>query len=96
VSILTGELGPKRLTLVRALLPKPGTIAFVVNKNSAMTPFQVQEMETAAQGAGQQLVVVSVGTEEEVDNAFAMMAGFYGAKPWRPRLSGAPGNDCAD
>jgi putative ABC transport system substrate-binding protein len=75
VSILTGELGPKRLALVRELLPKPGTIAFVVNKNSAMTPFQVQEMEVAAQGAGQQLLVVSVGTEEEVDNAFAMMAG---------------------
>jgi len=74
VSLLTGELGPKRLALVRELLPKPGTIAFVVNKNSAMTPFQVQEMEAAAQAVGQQLVVVSVGTDEEVDKAFAMMA----------------------
>src|SRR5262249_41060758 len=40
VSLLTGELGPKRLALVRELLPKPDTIAFVVNKNSATTPFQ--------------------------------------------------------
>jgi putative ABC transport system substrate-binding protein len=74
VSLLTGELGPKRLVLVRELLPKPGTIAFVVNNNSATTPFQVQEMQAAAQAVGQPLLVVSVGTEVEVDKAFAMMA----------------------
>ena len=32
-------------------------------------------MQAAAQAVGQQLVVVGVGTEEEVDKAFAMMAG---------------------
>ena len=41
VSLFTAELGPKRLGLVRELLPKPGTIAFVVNANNATTPFQV-------------------------------------------------------
>ena len=74
VSILTAELGPKRLALMRELLPKPGTIAFVVNKNAASTPFQIQEMQASAQAVGQPLLVVSVGTEEEVDKAFAMMA----------------------
>src|SRR5262245_43319769 len=74
VSLLTTELGPKRLALVRELLPKPGTIAFVVSKNSATTPFQIQEMQAAAQAVAQPLLVVSVGTEEEVDKAFAMMA----------------------
>ena len=33
VSAFTTELGPKRLGLVRELLPQPGTIAFVVNPN---------------------------------------------------------------
>jgi putative ABC transport system substrate-binding protein len=74
VSLLTTELGPKRLGLMRALLPKPGTIAFVVNANAASTPFQIQEMQAAAQAVGQPLLVVSVGTEEQVDNAFAAMA----------------------
>src|SRR5262245_32526253 len=74
VSLLTTALGPKRLALVRELLPKPGTIAFVVNKNSGTTPFQVQEMQAAAQAIEQPLLVVSVGSEEEVDKAFAMMA----------------------
>ena len=74
VSLFTAELGPKRLGLVRELLPKPGTIAFVVNANNATTPFQVQEMQAAAQSVGQPLLVVSVGTEEQVDKAFATMA----------------------
>jgi putative tryptophan/tyrosine transport system substrate-binding protein len=74
VSMFTAELGPKRLALVRELLPKPGTIAFVVNKNAGRTPFQVQEMQAAAQAVGQPLLVVTVATEEEVDKAFAMMA----------------------
>ena len=69
VSLLTTELGPKRLGLLREILPKPGTIAFVVNANTASTPYQIQEMEAAAQALGQPLLVVSVGTEEEADKA---------------------------
>jgi ABC-type uncharacterized transport system substrate-binding protein len=74
VSLLTTELGPKRLGLLRELLPKQGTIAFVVNANSATTPYQIQEMKAAAQAVGQALFVVSVGNEEEVEKAFATMA----------------------
>jgi putative ABC transport system substrate-binding protein len=74
VHLLTTELGPKRLGLVRELLPQPGTIAFFVNPNNTLTPFQVQEMQAAAQAIGQPLLVVSVGTEEQVDEAFATMA----------------------
>ena len=40
VNLWTVELGPKRLGLLRELLPKSGLIAFVVNPNSAATPFQ--------------------------------------------------------
>ena len=74
VSLLTTELGPKRLGLVRELLPKPGTIAFVVNPYSSSTPPQIKEMQAAAQAVGQPLLVVEAGTEEQIDKAFAMMA----------------------
>jgi putative tryptophan/tyrosine transport system substrate-binding protein len=74
VSLLTVELGPKRLGLVRELLPKPGLIAFVVNANSATTPYQIQEMQAAADAIGQALLVVRVRTEDEVEQAFATMA----------------------
>jgi putative tryptophan/tyrosine transport system substrate-binding protein len=74
VSILTVDLGPKRLGLVRELLPKPGIIAFMVNANSATTPSQIQAMQRAAQAVGQPLLVLSVRTEGQVDKAFDTMA----------------------
>ena len=74
VSMFTTELGPKRLGLVRELLSKPGTIAFVVNPSNTTTPFQIQEMMASAQAVGQPLLVVNAGTEEQVDKAFATMA----------------------
>jgi putative tryptophan/tyrosine transport system substrate-binding protein len=74
VSLFTTELGPKRLGLVRELLPKPGIIAFIVNANSASTPSQIQEMQGAAQAVQQRLLVLSVGTEEQVDKAFTTLA----------------------
>jgi putative tryptophan/tyrosine transport system substrate-binding protein len=74
VSLLTTELGPKRLGLLREMLPKSGLIAFVVNPNSAATPFQIQEMQAAADATGQALLVITVGSEDEVDQAFATMA----------------------
>ena len=74
VSVFSTELGPKRLGLLRELLPKPGLIAFVVNPNTAATPFQVQEMQAAAQAVGQMLLILEIGAEDQIDRAFAIMA----------------------
>jgi len=74
VGLFSTELGPKRLGLLRELLPKPGTIAFVVNPNNAATPFQVKEMQAAARAVGQSLLVVEAESEEQFDKAFAIMA----------------------
>src|SRR5262249_13858593 len=74
VRVFSTELGPKRLGLLRELLPKPGTIAFVVNTNNDAAPFQIQEMQAAAHAVGQPLLVVRFGSEDEADQAFATMA----------------------
>jgi putative ABC transport system substrate-binding protein len=74
VSMFSTELGPKRLGFLRELLPKQGTIAFVVNPNNTTTPFQIEEMMASAQAVGQPLLVVEAGTEEQVYKAFATMA----------------------
>ena len=74
VSLFTTELGPKRLALLRELQPKPGTIAFVVDPNNGTTPFQVKEMQTAAQTIGQPLFIAEAGTEDQVDKLFATIA----------------------
>jgi putative ABC transport system substrate-binding protein len=74
VSLFTTELGPKRLGLLRELLPKPGMIAFVVNPSSGLTAFQIREVQAAAQAVAQPLLVVSIGSEEQADEAFTAMA----------------------
>jgi putative tryptophan/tyrosine transport system substrate-binding protein len=74
VSLFTTELGPKRLALLRELQPKPGTIAFVVDPNNGSTPFQVKEIQAAAQTIGQPLLIAEAGTEDQVDKLFATMA----------------------
>ena len=56
VSLISTELGPKRLELLRELLPKPGTIAFVVNPNIPRRRFRSREMQDAAQAVGQPLL----------------------------------------
>jgi len=74
VYLFTTRLGAKRLGLVRALLPKPGLIAFVVNPDNKSTPLQVEEMQEAARAIRQQLVVLRAGSEDEVEAVFAAMA----------------------
>src|SRR5262249_11556577 len=63
VSVITTELGPKRLGLLREVMPKSGLIAFVV-----------KSVKAAAQSVAQPLVVVPAGTEGQFDEAFATMA----------------------
>ncbi|WP_291856579.1 ABC transporter substrate-binding protein [Bradyrhizobium sp.] len=68
------ELGRKRLSLLRELLPKPGLIAFAVDPKNGATPFQVKDVQEAAQAVGQPLLIAEAGTEDQVDKMFAMIA----------------------
>ena len=74
VSMFTTELGPKRLGLVRELLPKQGTIAFVVNPNSGTTPSQIQEMQAARSPSASRCSLSASAPKSEVDKAFATIA----------------------
>jgi len=74
ISVLNNSLGPKRLGLLREMLPRPGVIAFVVNQNSTSTPVQLQEMREAAQAIAQPLLILNAAVESEVEEAFAAMA----------------------
>jgi putative tryptophan/tyrosine transport system substrate-binding protein len=82
------ELGPKRLHLLRELVPHAKLIAFIVNRSSMNAPFQVDEMRAAAQVIGQDILVLNGSNESEVDAAFATLterragAILYGANTW--------------
>jgi putative ABC transport system substrate-binding protein len=74
ISVLNNQLGPKRLSLLREILPKPGVIAFIVNQNSTSTPVQLTEMQDAAQALAQPLFILNAAREKEVEEAFATMS----------------------
>ena len=71
--VFTSRLGAKRLSLIRALLPKTGVIAFVVNPNNSSTAIQIEEMQQAARAMSQPLLMFRVTSEVEAEAAFAAM-----------------------
>jgi putative ABC transport system substrate-binding protein len=82
------ELGPKRLHVLRELVPQAKLIAFVVNSSSMNAAFQVHEMLAAAQAVGQDILVLNASTASEIDIAFATVierkadAIIFGANTW--------------
>jgi putative ABC transport system substrate-binding protein len=73
VHVFVTALGPKRLHLLRELVPNAKLIAVVVNPSTATAPFQVREIEAAAQAIGQDIFVLNASNETEINAAFAAM-----------------------
>jgi putative ABC transport system substrate-binding protein len=73
VTFLTGEMGPKRLELLRELVPQATTIAFLVNPINSQAELIIRDMQMAARSVGQQIIVVSASTAAEIDTAFATL-----------------------
>jgi putative ABC transport system substrate-binding protein len=68
---ITGELGAKRLELLRQVVPSATTIAMLVNPNTPETEAERKDLQAAAQAIGQQLIVLDVGHERDFERAFA-------------------------
>jgi putative tryptophan/tyrosine transport system substrate-binding protein len=74
VTILNQELGPKRLELLRDLVPTATTIALLVNPaNPVVAETSSRELQAAARTLGVQLHVLQASTEQDFDLAFATM-----------------------
>jgi putative ABC transport system substrate-binding protein len=71
VTNYAGELVPKRLELLRELVPHGTTIAFLLNPSNARAEADRSDMQGAARSIGQELIIVSASTEKEIDTAFA-------------------------
>jgi putative ABC transport system substrate-binding protein len=74
VTFLAGALGPKRLELLRQIVPKATGIAMLVNPESPEAVAERQDVQAAAQAIGQQLIVVDVNSDHEIETAFATFA----------------------
>jgi putative tryptophan/tyrosine transport system substrate-binding protein len=74
VNILVTAVEAKRLGLLHELLPTAKVISYLINRNSPEGEIQVSDVEAAARALGQQVFVLKVGSEQEIDAAFATIA----------------------
>ena len=74
LTFYTSALVPKRLELLRELVPQAQTIAFLVNPTNPVAEGDIEDMEDAARSVGQQIMVVRAKNEAEIDAAFATIA----------------------
>jgi putative ABC transport system substrate-binding protein len=70
VNIFTSDLSPKRLGLLRDLLPTATLIAVLFNPNFPGAERNAREAETAARALGRPIVVLAAANEREIDAAF--------------------------
>jgi putative ABC transport system substrate-binding protein len=70
IAFLSAELGPKRLGLLKELVPKATRYALLVNPNSPATNLIIADMRTAAAAIGREIEVFAAGSILEIDRAF--------------------------
>jgi putative tryptophan/tyrosine transport system substrate-binding protein len=73
VTILTGQLNPKRIELLKELVPKAIVIALLVNPNNPATGRVIEEMQEATRRQGARLLVLKATSASEIDIAFASL-----------------------
>jgi len=74
ITLQTVFMEPKRLGLLRDLMPRALLIGVLLNSSFALAASQRQEIEEAARGIGQRIVIVDASTDGELDAAFAELA----------------------
>ena len=74
VSRMTVLLDSKRVELLHEAVPKVNTFALLVNRNSPRTDFVIEQVQKAAGSLGLGVIIVKVGGEPELDEAFAAIA----------------------
>jgi putative ABC transport system substrate-binding protein len=74
VVMLISEAEPKRLGLLRELVPTAALIAVLVNPNNANVDYQLKAVQEAARDVGQQIHILHAITEHDLDTAFTTMS----------------------
>jgi putative ABC transport system substrate-binding protein len=74
ITLLTNLLEPKRLGLLRQLVPQAATIGFLVNPSFPPSAIQVKDAEEAARALRMRVHVLRADTDADIDAAFETIA----------------------
>lgn len=72
-TFLSVELGNKRLELLRDIIPKIGSVAFLVNPENPTTATQTKDMRGAATTLGLKFRVVDISSAGDLEDVFAKL-----------------------
>jgi putative tryptophan/tyrosine transport system substrate-binding protein len=72
-TVLSPDLGPKRLQILRETIARVQRVAFLANPNNASHVATLAELKLAATAASMVAIGVEVGSATEFDSAFAAM-----------------------
>jgi putative ABC transport system substrate-binding protein len=73
VTLMTALMEPKRLGLLRELVPGVALIGVLLNPAFPAAARQLQQLEEAAHAIGQRIVITKASTDEELDAAFGVL-----------------------
>jgi putative ABC transport system substrate-binding protein len=70
MTIMALQMGPKRLELLRQLLPNATAMTMLINPAFPTTSAEARELQDAARSLGLQMNVQNASTESQIDTAF--------------------------
>jgi putative tryptophan/tyrosine transport system substrate-binding protein len=73
ISFMTTVMEPKRLGLLRDLVPDVALVGILLNPSFPPAARQLQDIEEAARTVNQQIVVAKAGSDTELEAAFSML-----------------------
>jgi putative tryptophan/tyrosine transport system substrate-binding protein len=68
------ELGPKRLELMRELVPQAAVIGILTNPTGITSLGNMTDVQAAARSVGQEIIILNASSVDEIDAAFTTAA----------------------
>jgi putative ABC transport system substrate-binding protein len=74
VTVIAGQLGAKRIELLREVMPKVAVVPMLVNPNNVNAAPDISDVQAAAAVMGIQVRVLNASSEQEIDAVFESAA----------------------
>jgi putative ABC transport system substrate-binding protein len=73
ITVLSAELGSKRLELLRELVPKAALVGVLINPTNVNAEAVLKDLQAGARAIGLQIHLLQASTEREIETAFATL-----------------------